>query len=143
LHGSMCRKQKKAVWGVVFKDVDSPPRSRAVSLLASQSISNGRNPCRSLRAVGHRGRAAVCTALLCRWKLVLPYRGVLSLNGFSFHRLVGKVPHSHRVTPGSCGSAWARGWSSQGRAAASRLPCKAEQLQRLLSFVPVVACVCC
>lgn len=49
-------------------------------LLVSQSMRNGRDPCCSLRAVGHCGRAAACTALLCRWKLVLLYRRVLSLN---------------------------------------------------------------
>lgn len=31
-------------------------------------------------AFGRWGTVDICSALLCRWKLVLPYRGVLSLN---------------------------------------------------------------
>lgn len=60
-----------------------------------------------------------------------------SVNGFSFHRLGS--PHFHRVTPGGCGSARARGGSGQGRPTGSRLPCKAKEPQCLFSFVRTVA----
>lgn len=104
-----------------MKHINFPPSSRAIFLLVSQNMCNGSNPCCSLWAVGHCGHGATCTALLSRWKLVLPYRGVLSLNcsWFQLSQAGWESPNSHQVTLDSHGSTEARGGSSQGRAAVS------------------------
>lgn len=74
-----CAENKKQSEGL-FSSTLTPHLAAGRSPCVSQSMRNSRNPCCSLRAVGHCGRAAACTAFLCRWKLVLPYRGVLLLN---------------------------------------------------------------
>lgn len=68
---------------------------------------------------GECGGAAACTALLCRGKRVLPYRGLLLLNCSQLPQAGGERPHFHQGTPGSCGSAGTRAGSPQGRGAVS------------------------
>lgn len=111
-----------------MKHINSLPSSRAIFLLLSQNVYNGSNPCRSLWALGHCGHGAACTALLCRWKLVLPYRGVLSLNclWFQLSQAGWESPSSHQGTPDSHGSTGARGGGSRGRAAAGSSLAKAR-----------------
>lgn len=94
-----------------MKHINSPPSSRAIFLLISQNVCNCSNPCCSLWAAGHCGHGAACRVLLCKWKLVLPYTGVLSLNcsWFQLSQAGWESPNSHEGTLDSHGSTGARG----------------------------------
>lgn len=111
-----------------MKYINSPCSSRAIFLLVSQNVCNGSNACCSLWAAGHCGCGAACTALLCRWQLVLPYRDVLSLNcsWFQLSQAGWESPSSHQGTLNTHGSTEARGGSSQGRAAVGSSLAKAR-----------------
>lgn len=71
-------------------------------------------------------------------ELVLPYRGVLSLNcsWFQLSQAGWESPNSHQGTPDSHGSVGARGGGSQGRAAAGSSLAKARGHDS--SFLPCV-----
>lgn len=112
-----------------MKHISSPRSSRTIFLLVSQNMCNGSNPCCSLQVVGHCGCGAACTALLCRWKLVLPYRGVLSLGSlFQLSQTGWESPDSHQGTLDSHGLTGARGGGSQGRPAVGSSLAKARSL---------------
>lgn len=99
------------------------------------------NPCCSLRAAGHCGHEAACAALLCKWKLVLPYRGVLSLNRswFQLSQADWESPSSHQGTLNK--GQGRRQWEEVRESCSGQFSCKGKELQYLFSVMCTITCI--